>query len=62
MNMIILPKAENIFPKNQAVLLFKKKLQKYLRFIKSESEFLRWIDISKDISSFGQNILLGCTN
>ena len=62
--MIILPKTENIFQKNQVVLLLFskiKKLQKYLRFIKSECEFVPWIDISKDISPFGQNILLGCT-
>jgi hypothetical protein len=50
--------------KSGGIVILKKtkKLQKYLRFIKSESEFVQWIDISKDISSFGQNILLGCTN
>lgn len=68
--MLELPNEYDYFAKNRKhfskksggiVVIFKKKLQKYLRFIKSESEFVQWIDISKDISPFGQNILLGCT-
>lgn len=43
------------------VIVFKKVLSKFLKFINSDSEYIQWIDISKEYSTLNENVLLGCT-
>ncbi|CAG2254109.1 unnamed protein product [Mytilus edulis] len=42
------------------VVVYRKHLSKFLNFINSESEFVQWVEISKNLSNLRENILLGC--
>ena len=61
--MIMLLRIEKNFQKKSGgiIVIFKEELRKFLRFIKTESEFVQWVDISKNLISIENNILLGCT-
>jgi hypothetical protein len=56
-------KSRKKFPKNQVELLivFKKVLSKFKKIIYSDSEYIQWIEISKEYSTLNENVLLGCT-
>ncbi|CAG2212781.1 unnamed protein product [Mytilus edulis] len=43
------------------LLLINSSYIQYLRFLKSDSEFVQWIEISNQISSLDQHTLFGCT-
>lgn len=42
------------------VVVYRKFLSKFLNFINSESEFVQWVEICKNISNLNERILLGC--
>ena len=45
------------------IIVFKKALSKYLKFLTSESEFVQWVEFSKDLSEqndLDSKILFGC--
>ena len=43
------------------VIVFKKVLSKFLKFINSDSEYIQWIEISKEYSTLNENVLLDYT-
>jgi len=43
------------------VVIYKKYLSNYLKFLDSDSNFVQWIEISKNISLLNEFFLLGCT-
>ena len=42
------------------VIVFKRYLLKSLTFISSESEFIQWVRVSKDIFTIDSDLFLGC--
>lgn len=45
------------------VIIIKKKLSKYLKFLKSDSEYVQWVEMSENVSSkasVDSKILFGC--
>ena len=42
------------------VIVFKDNLDSFLKFPKSESEFVQWVVIDKSCFSIEENLLLGC--
>ena len=42
------------------IIIYKKILSNFLKFIHSDSEFVQWVEILNDISDKSKNVLLGC--
>ena len=42
------------------IIIYRKILSKFLKFIQSDSEFVQWVEILNDISDKSKNVLLGC--
>ena len=42
------------------IIIYKKILSNFLKFIQSDSEFVQWVEILNDISDKSKNVILGC--
>jgi predicted methyltransferase len=44
------------------VVIYKEYLSNYFKILDSDSDFVQWIEITKNISLLNENFVLGCTH